>query len=108
MKRALLFFVPMLLSSCTPESGLKPGLYGGDGTSRAQAVVAVFRGDRQDSDLVTGQWLERHYPGCFLKAVFNPPEGLPSDFRIYRVRQRDGKFINVWFKLICLHCPVIT
>ena len=67
MKRSLLFLLPVaLLVSCATktESGPKPGYYGGDG-SRHNPVVIVMDGPDYTPEL----WLERKYPGCFVKGV---------------------------------------
>ena len=118
MKYVVLFMVAALLSSCAsrrepttwldehPGSKLKPGYYGGDGSSPRQAVIAIRLDDEQSSDYTAGRWLEEKYPGCFVKAIWARPSG-PEDVRAYRVRKRNGKIIDVWFKEICLKCPII-
>lgn len=108
MKRALLLLLPIaVLSGCASENSqgtVKPSYSGGDGSSARQAVIAVGDGDRW---IIAGEWLERRYPGCFIKSEFSPP-GAPSGFVVFRVRTRTGKMIDVWFKITYLHPVIVT
>lgn len=106
MQHVFLFLLLVALPSCASENNPRLGYYGGDGSSQRHAVIAVFRGDKPNPSFTPQQWLEQHYPGCFVKAEFMAD--LPLGFRIYRIRTRDGQVIEVWFKTVCINCPVVV
>jgi hypothetical protein len=112
MPRPFLFtLAAALLTGCAAEQSAKEpalGYYGGNGSSRQQAVVVVMRGDDKNPGISREAWLQQKYPGSSVEAMFNPPNDPSLEFTIYRVRTHAGKVIEVWFKVICIHCPVIV
>jgi hypothetical protein len=86
----------MAVSGCASDRDPKPGYYDGDGSSWRHPVVIVTGFDKA----VVGQWLEQHYPGCFVKAELAPSGGAHSDLTVYRIRTHSGKVIELWFKVI--------
>ena len=92
----------MLLCGCSSDpfaggpdlSNVKPGYYGGDGTSEKQAVIAV------GLDYSAQRWIAQKYAGSTIidVALVVPPSGKRYD--VYRVKKRDGKIIEVWSQLL--------
>lgn len=75
-------------------SNVKPGFYGGDGTSQKKAVIAV------GLDYSAKRFIRQKYPGSTIEtvALVVPPGNKRYD--VYRVKKRDGKRIDVWFQLL--------
>jgi hypothetical protein len=75
-------------------SKVKPGFYGGDGTSQKQAVIAV------GLYYSPKRFIAQKYPGSkILDVSLVVPPG-KKRYDVYRVRKRDGKAVDVWFQLL--------
>jgi hypothetical protein len=73
---------------------VKPGFYGGDGTSQERAVIAV------GPDYSAQRFIAQKYPGSTIEriALVEPPGRKRYD--LYTVKKRDGTRIDVWFQLL--------
>jgi hypothetical protein len=103
--RGLLVFAIIAVCGCASKREPKPGYYGGDGSSWRNPIVIVTRYDKRE----VGQWLQQHYPGCFVKGEFAPSSQVPSDLVIYRIRTQRERVIELWFKIVIVGPqPIVT
>jgi hypothetical protein len=75
-------------------SKVKPGFYGGDGTSQKRAVIAV------GLDYSAPRWIAQKYPGSSVQDVSLVIPPGKKRYDVYRVKKRDGKTVDVWFQLL--------
>jgi hypothetical protein len=75
-------------------SKVKPGFYGGDGTSQKKAVIAV------GLDYSATRFIAQKYPDSAIETVALVVPPGKKRYDVYRVKKRDGKKIDVWFQLL--------
>ena len=76
-------------------SKVKPGFYGGDGTSEKRAVIAV------GLYYSPKRFIAQKYPGSrILDVALIVPSTGKKRYDVYRVKKRDGKTVEVWFQLL--------
>ena len=83
-----------LWSESPDLSKVKPGFYGGDGTSQKRAVIAV------GLDHSAKRFIAQKYPGSTIDSVALVVPPGKKRYDVYRVKKRDGKKIDVWFQLL--------
>ena len=92
MRYLILILTLLTLIGCAARK--VPGFYGGDGSSKEQAVEIV------GYEYSSYHWIERHFPGATIMSqeLVIPPDS-KKEYDVITFKTATGEIVNAWFLL---------